>query len=153
MFQMETVLINYLMPGAGFTAKCSHLVQQPNPGQGRLTLEVSRTHKVTQLSRYDSSGRVIGRSQRLLPHNGQHLQQTRHPSPGGVRTSNSNKRAVEDRRLRVKTHTQRRGAERPAACDLIRGNKSTALFPRIKSQAAGRPAPPRSATLYVCFYP
>jgi hypothetical protein len=30
------------------------------------------------------------------------------------------------------THT----AERPAACDLIRGNKSTALFPRIKSQAA-----------------
>ena len=27
-----------------------------------------------------------------------------------------------------------------AACDLICGNKSTALFPRIKSQAAGRPA-------------
>ena len=43
-------------------------------------------------------------------------------------------------------------AERPAACDLIRGNKSTALFPRIKSQAAGRAAPPRSAPLYVCFY-
>jgi hypothetical protein len=35
---------------------------------------------------------------------------------------------------------ERSGAERPAACDLIRGNKSTALFPRIKSQAAGRPA-------------
>ena len=32
------------------------------------------------------------------------------------------------------------GAEWPAACDLIRGNKSTALFPRIKSQAAGRSA-------------
>jgi hypothetical protein len=31
------------------------------------------------------------------------------------------------------THT----AERPAGCDLIRGNKSTDLFPRIKSQAAG----------------
>jgi hypothetical protein len=29
-------------------------------------------------------------------------------------------------------------AERPAACDLIRANKSTALFPRIESQAAGR---------------
>jgi hypothetical protein len=50
--------------------------------------------------------------------------------------------------LRVKTHIQRGGAERPAACDLIRGNKSTALFPRIKSQAADRSAP-----LYVCFYP
>ena len=39
-------------------------------------------------------------------------------------------------------------AERPAACDLIRGNKSTALSPRIKSQAAGRSAPPRC----MCFY-
>jgi hypothetical protein len=27
-----------------------------------------------------------------------------------------------------------------AACDLIRGNKSVDLFPRIKSQAAGRSA-------------
>jgi hypothetical protein len=42
--------------------------------------------------------------------------------------------------LRVKTHIQRGGAERPAACDLIRGNKAVDLFPRIKSQAAGRPA-------------
>jgi hypothetical protein len=40
-----------------------------------------------------------------------------------------------------------------AACDLIRGNKSTALFPHFKSQAAGRHAPSRSAPLYVCFYP
>ena len=45
----------------------------------------------------------------------------------------------------VKTHIQRsgagrRGAERPAACDLIRANKSTALFPRIISQAACRSA-------------
>ena len=30
------------------------------------------------------------------------------------------------------------GAERPAACGSIRGNKSTALLPRIQSQAAGR---------------
>ena len=30
------------------------------------------------------------------------------------------------------THT----AERPAACDLIRGNKAVDLFPRIESQAA-----------------
>ena len=47
------------------------------------------------------------------------------------------------------THT----AERPAACDLVRGNKAVDLFSRIKSQADGRSAPPRSAPLYVCFYP
>jgi hypothetical protein len=45
--------------------------------------------------------------------------------------------------LRVKTHIQ------PAACDLIRGNKEVDLFPRIKSQAAGRAAPLRSA---VCVF-
>jgi hypothetical protein len=40
------------------------------------------------------------------------------------------------------THTaERGGAERPAVCDLIRGKKSTALFPRINSPAAGRSAP------------
>jgi hypothetical protein len=36
-------------------------------------------------------------------------------------------------------------AEWPAAFDLNRGNKSVDLFPRIKSQAAGRSAPRRSA--------
>jgi hypothetical protein len=40
-----------------------------------------------------------------------------------------------------------------AACDSIRGNKSADLFPRIKSQAAGRSAPRRPAPLYVSFYP
>jgi hypothetical protein len=39
------------------------------------------------------------------------------------------------------THTaERGGAERPAACDLFRGSKAADLFPRIKSQAAGRSA-------------
>jgi hypothetical protein len=42
---------------------------------------------------------------------------------------------------------ERGGAERPAACDLIRANKAVDLFPRIKSQVAGRFAP-----LCVCFY-
>ena len=36
--------------------------------------------------------------------------------------------------------TKRGGAERPAACDLVRGNKAVDLFPRIESQAAGRSA-------------
>jgi hypothetical protein len=42
------------------------------------------------------------------------------------------------------THT----AERPPACDSIGGNKSTALFPRIKSQAAGRSAPRRCMCVF-----
>jgi hypothetical protein len=46
------------------------------------------------------------------------------------------------------THTaERSGAARPADRDLIHVNKAVDLFPRIKSQAAGRSAP-----LYVCFY-
>jgi hypothetical protein len=51
---------------------------------------------------------------------------------------------VAERSKGKNTHT----AERSAACDLIRGNKAVDLFPRIKSQAAGRSAP-----LCVCFYP
>jgi hypothetical protein len=56
---------------------------------------------------------------------------------------------VATQRKAKNTHT----AERQAACDLIRGNKAVDLFPRIKSQAAGRSAPPRFARLYACFYP
>jgi hypothetical protein len=43
--------------------------QQPNAAQGHLILEVSESHKMTQQSRQDSSGRVIGPSQRPLPDN------------------------------------------------------------------------------------
>ena len=43
---------------------------------------------------------------------------------------------------------QRSGAGRPAACDLIRGHKAVDLFPRIKSQAAGRPAPLRCMCVF-----
>jgi hypothetical protein len=42
------------------------------------------------------------------------------------------------------THT----AGRPAACDLIRGNKAVDLFPRIESQADGRSAPPRCMCVF-----
>ena len=37
-------------------------------------------------SRYDSSGRVISSSQRPLPDNTQHSQQTNIHAPGGIRT-------------------------------------------------------------------
>jgi len=41
-----------------------------------LVDEVSLTHTATHHSRYDSSGRVISSSQRPLPDNTQHSQQT-----------------------------------------------------------------------------
>jgi hypothetical protein len=48
---------------------------RPNAGHGLLILEVSRSH-TTHHSRQDSSGRVISSSQRPLPDNTQHSQQT-----------------------------------------------------------------------------
>jgi len=55
---------------------------RPNAGRSLLILEVSRSHTTTHHSRYDSSGRVISASQRLLPDNTQHSQQTSIPPVG-----------------------------------------------------------------------
>ena len=46
--------------------------------------------------------------------------------PEGFKPAIPSKRSTADPRLRVKTHSgaERGGAERPADCDLIRGNKS-----------------------------
>ena len=49
---------------------------RPNAGHDLLILEVSRSHTTMHHSRKDSSGRVISPSQRLLPDNTQHSQQT-----------------------------------------------------------------------------
>jgi len=48
----------------------------PPVGQGFLIHEVSRSHTTTRHSLQDSSGRVISPSQRPLPDNTQHSQQT-----------------------------------------------------------------------------
>ena len=56
------------------------LEQQPPVCQDLLNREVSRSHTTTHHSRYDSSRRVISSSQRPLPDNTQHSQQT-HPRP------------------------------------------------------------------------
>ena len=53
---------------------------------GAPILDVSRSHTTTQHSRYDSSGRVISSSQRTLPDNTWHSQQTNIHAPGGIRT-------------------------------------------------------------------
>ena len=65
---------------------------RPNTINGLLTLEVSRSHTITQHSRQDSSGRGIGPSRRHLPDNTQHSQQTNIHSPSGIRTHNLSSR-------------------------------------------------------------
>jgi len=54
---------------------------RPNAGEGLLILEVSRSHTTAYHSRQDSSGRVISSSQRPLPNNTQHSQETFTPPP------------------------------------------------------------------------
>ena len=49
-------------------------------------LDVSRSHTTMHHNRYDSSGRVISSSQRPLPDNTRHSQQTNIHAPGGIRT-------------------------------------------------------------------
>jgi len=73
---------------------------RPNAGQGLLIHEVSRSHTTTRHSRQDSSGRVISSSQRPLPDNTQHSQQTNIHAPGGIRTHVVSRRADADLRLR-----------------------------------------------------
>ena len=51
---------------------------------GAPILDVSRSHTTTQHSRWDSSGRVISSSQRPLPDNTRHSQQTNIHAPGGI---------------------------------------------------------------------
>ena len=65
---------------------------------------VSRLQTTTHHSRWDSSGRVISSSQRPLPDNTQHSQQTDIHAPGGIRTYNPSKRAAVDLRLRPRGH-------------------------------------------------
>ena len=73
---------------------------RPNAGHDLLILEVSRSHTTTHHSRLDSSGRVISSSQRPLPDNTQHSQQTNIHASGGIRTHDLSKRAAADLRLR-----------------------------------------------------
>ena len=61
---------------------------------GAHILDVSRSHTTTHHSRYDSSGRVISSSQRPLPDNTRHSQQTNIYAPGGIRTHDLSRRAA-----------------------------------------------------------
>jgi hypothetical protein len=90
-FEVEFIVCKGWCVNAGW--QHGFLAQQPNAGQGRLIFEVPRSHWVTQHSRYDSSGRVIGPSQRTSP-NTQHSQETDIHTPGGIRTRSPSKRVI-----------------------------------------------------------
>jgi len=60
---------------------------------GASILYVSRSHKTTHQSRKNSCGRVISSSQRPLPDNTLHWQQTNINAPDGIRTQDLNRRA------------------------------------------------------------
>jgi hypothetical protein len=83
------------------------LCDSPAVGQGLLIHEVSRSHRTTHHSRWDSSVRVIGNSQRPLPDNTQHSQQTNIHVRGRIRTRNLSRRAAVDPRLRPHGHWDR----------------------------------------------
>jgi len=61
-------------------------------------------HTQTHYTRCDSSGRVISPTQRHLPDNTQHLQETDFYVRGGIRTRNPSKRAGADPHLRPRGH-------------------------------------------------
>ena len=64
---------------------CLFLARKSPVGQGLLIHEVSRSHTTTHHGRWDDSGRVITSSQRPLPDNTQHSQQTDIHAPGWIR--------------------------------------------------------------------
>ena len=80
---------------------------RPNAGHDLLIHEVSSSHPTRHHSPYDSSGRVINPSQRNIPDNTQHSQQTDIHAPGGIRTHNLSSRAAADLRLRPRGHWDR----------------------------------------------
>jgi hypothetical protein len=79
----------------------------PVAGFSLLVFEVSWSHTTTRHIRSDSSGRVINPSQRPLPDNTQHSQQTNIHSPGWILTHNLSRRAAENLRLRPRGHWYR----------------------------------------------
>ena len=82
------------------------LAHQPPVGQDLLFHEVSRSNTTTHHNRQEFSGRGISPSQRPLPNNTQHSQQTI-LAPGGVRTHNLKRPAAADLRFRPRGHWDR----------------------------------------------
>jgi hypothetical protein len=90
----------------------THLSQQTPVGQGLLINEVSRSNITTHRSWLYSSGRVISSSQRPVPDNVQHLQQTDIHAPGWIRPHNPSLWAAAVLRFRPRDQWARRESVR-----------------------------------------
>ena len=101
----RTCLLFICFPGV--TTHCGCVFHSPVAGFSLLAFEVSWSYTTKCHSRLDSSGRVINPSQRPIPDNKQHSQQTNIHAPGGIRTHNRSMRAAEDLRLRPRGHWDR----------------------------------------------
>jgi len=80
-----------------FTSFFLSLTSLPTPFRyrGRILRLISPNDTHTHIhTKYDSSGRGIGPSQRPLLDNTQHSQQTDTHAPGGIRNGNQSKRAA-----------------------------------------------------------
>ena len=122
-------------------------------GQGLLIHEVSRSHTTTHHSRQDSSGRVISPTQRSLPDNTQHSQQTNIHDPGGIRTHNLSRRAAEDLRLRPRGHwdrqIKRKDVPRQAELALgVPGSLRTRMCLKFGHYKGGRSSAKHTGRLY-----
>ena len=99
---------------------------RPNAGYGLFILVVSRSHTTTHHSRCDSSWRVISSSQKPLPDNTQHPQQTNIHAQGGIRTHDLSRRAAVDLLLSPRDHWDLQCSlvcERNIACQEKNSNK------------------------------
>jgi len=70
-------------------------------------LRFSRSHSTTHHSRWDSSGQVISSSQRPLPDNTQHSQQTNIHAPSGIRTQDLSRWTAADLCVRPRGYWDR----------------------------------------------
>jgi len=83
------------------------VVLRPNAGHGLLILGVFRSHTTHHIW-WDSSGQVISSSQRPLPDNTQHSQQTDIHAPDGIQIHNISRRVAVELHLRPRGHWDRR---------------------------------------------
>jgi len=98
-----------------------------NSPQRAKASSLSRIHDHTQThhTQQDSSGRVISQTQRPLPDNTQHPQQTGIPAPRGIRNQNPSKGAAADTRLRPRGHWDRHSISQQIITHFSIFNKET----------------------------
>jgi hypothetical protein len=111
----------------------------PPVGQGPLIKEVSRPHTTTHHSRYDFSGQMISPSQRPLPDNTQHSQQTDIHAPGGIRIRLHSRRAASNLRLRPRGHWVQPFSEEYNSDIVYPVDNSSILVTGFRSPVVSRP--------------